>query len=107
MRATRFLLALLGVVSFGASAHGGGLNAEGCHNERRTGGYHCHGAARIVQAAPPVQRPMNSAPVSPGVVPQRAAQMAPARVSGPVCHVGPRGGTYTITASGRKNYSGC
>ena len=23
------------------------------------------------------------------------------------CHVGPRGGTYTITASGRKNYSGC
>lgn len=24
-----------------------------------------------------------------------------------VCHVGPRGGTYTITASGRKNYGGC
>ena len=23
-------------------AHGGGLNADGCHNERRTGGYHCH-----------------------------------------------------------------
>lgn len=23
------------------------------------------------------------------------------------CHVGPRGGTYTITASGRKNYAGC
>ena len=23
------------------------------------------------------------------------------------CYVGPRGGTYTITASGRKNYSGC
>lgn len=23
------------------------------------------------------------------------------------CHVGPRGGTYTITASGRKNYGGC
>ena len=26
---------------------------------------------------------------------------------GQTCHVGPRGGTYTITASGRKNYSGC
>lgn len=26
---------------------------------------------------------------------------------GRTCHVGPRGGTYTITASGRKNYSGC
>jgi uncharacterized protein YecT (DUF1311 family) len=24
-------------------AHGGGLNSDGCHNERRTGGYHCHG----------------------------------------------------------------
>lgn len=23
------------------------------------------------------------------------------------CHVGPRGGTYTITSSGRKNYGGC
>lgn len=28
------------------------------------------------------------------------------RASG-VCHVGPRGGTYTITASGGKNYDGC
>lgn len=26
---------------------------------------------------------------------------------GATCYVGPRGGTYTITASGRKNYSGC
>jgi hypothetical protein len=25
-----------------ASAHPGGLNAEGCHNNRKTGGYHCH-----------------------------------------------------------------
>jgi hypothetical protein len=25
----------------------------------------------------------------------------------PVCHVGPRGGTYTITSSGRRNYGGC
>lgn len=25
-----------------ASGHGGGLNAEGCHNDRRNGGYHCH-----------------------------------------------------------------
>ncbi len=28
-------------------------------------------------------------------------------VGGKTCYVGPRGGTYTITASGRKNYSGC
>lgn len=25
-----------------ASGHGGGLNAEGCHNNRKTGDYHCH-----------------------------------------------------------------
>ena len=25
-----------------AFAHPGGLNAEGCHNNRKTGEYHCH-----------------------------------------------------------------
>jgi hypothetical protein len=25
-----------------ATAHPGGLNAEGCHHNRKTGGYHCH-----------------------------------------------------------------
>ena len=25
-----------------AFAHGGGLNAEGCHTQKSTGGYHCH-----------------------------------------------------------------
>jgi len=29
-------------MSLGAYGHGGGLNSEGCHNERKTGGYHCH-----------------------------------------------------------------
>lgn len=32
---------------------------------------------------------------------------APRRTSSRRCYVGPRGGTYTITASGRKNYGGC
>lgn len=26
------------------AAHPGGLNAEGCHNNRKTGEYHCHGS---------------------------------------------------------------
>lgn len=26
-----------------ANAHSGGLNREGCHNNRKTGDYHCHG----------------------------------------------------------------
>lgn len=25
-----------------ATSHPGGLNAEGCHNNRKTGDYHCH-----------------------------------------------------------------
>lgn len=25
-----------------AAAHPGGLNSEGCHNNRKTNGYHCH-----------------------------------------------------------------
>ncbi len=27
------------------AAHPGGLNSAGCHNNRKTGGYHCHGGA--------------------------------------------------------------
>ena len=30
------------LIATAASAHPGGLNAEGCHNDRKTGGYHCH-----------------------------------------------------------------
>ena len=25
-----------------ASAHGGGQDANGCHNDKKAGGYHCH-----------------------------------------------------------------
>ena len=35
--------AILGAVPTSpAMSHGGGLNAEGCHNNRKTGDYHCH-----------------------------------------------------------------
>lgn len=37
----------------------------------------------------------------------RVTSAAPRSMGGPTCYTGPRGGTYTITASGRKNYSGC
>jgi hypothetical protein len=44
--------------------------------------------------------------------PAAAIPVAPARSNGysagtSTCHVGPRGGTYTITKSGKKNYGGC
>jgi hypothetical protein len=34
----------LALASVGALAHPGGLNSEGCHNNRKTGEYHCHRA---------------------------------------------------------------
>lgn len=30
------------VIPMPVAAHGGGLNAEGCHTNRATGDYHCH-----------------------------------------------------------------
>jgi hypothetical protein len=42
-----------------ALAHGGGLNADGCHNNRKTGDYHCHGT----RATSPPRTAM--APVAP------------------------------------------
>lgn len=37
-----------------ADGHGGGLNAQGCHNDRRNGGYHCH---RGSSAPAPISKP--------------------------------------------------
>ncbi|QNN68245.1 excalibur calcium-binding domain-containing protein [Sphingomonas lutea] len=58
---SRYLLVVAAVIaaslpsfSSGASAHGGGLNSEGCHNNRKTGDYHCHrggGSARSASKA--------------------------------------------------------
>ena len=33
-------------------AHGGRTNAEGCHNDRKRGGYHCHGGGHTETARP-------------------------------------------------------
>ena len=71
-----------------AFAHGGGLNADGCHNNRKTGDYHCHKPPPL----PPSQQ-------------QQIDQSSTSNK--PTCYTGPKGGTYTITPSGRKNYQGC
>lgn len=36
------MLLVVGPKPTAVNAHPGGLNAEGCHNNRKTGGYHCH-----------------------------------------------------------------
>jgi hypothetical protein len=48
----KLALALLSVPSL-ALGHGGGLNGDGCHNERSTGGYHCHRSPQPLYTPPP------------------------------------------------------
>ncbi|RZJ02293.1 MAG: excalibur calcium-binding domain-containing protein [Brevundimonas sp.] len=45
IRRRNLALALAGAVlatPLAVAAHPGGLNSEGCHNNRKTGDYHCH-----------------------------------------------------------------
>ena len=53
MKLLRVMLLVLSAVAGNAWAHGGGLNKDGCHNDRKSGGYHCH---RGSSAAPAEQR---------------------------------------------------
>jgi hypothetical protein len=92
----RFAVALALTCPLAAIAHGGGLNAEGCHTNRKTGDSHCHRAPVV---AP---RPAQVAEVS-----AQSASSAVRPVASPTCYTGSRGGTYTLTASGKKNYGGC
>jgi len=57
MKKLTILIAML--VSTSAWSHGGGLNKDGCHNERKTGGYHCHRAKNPVIPSIPQQRTYN------------------------------------------------
>ena len=36
------IILLASIFSIKAHSHGGGLNKQGCHNNRSTGDYHCH-----------------------------------------------------------------
>lgn len=84
-----------------AWAHGGGLNAEGCQTNRKTGDYHCHRATKTlpVQPAMPLTEPADDPP-------PRSPETR-AHGSSSTCYTGPRGGSYTITKSGKKNYAAC
>jgi hypothetical protein len=56
---TAFLITIAATTS--TFAHGGGLNSEGCHNNRKTGDYHCHRAPNPTPAPEPLyqQQPMS------------------------------------------------
>lgn len=109
MRATRLIVPLLlALLGSSAWAHGGGLDANGCHHNRKTGDYHCHGGARKSSQTTRPPTSASTATKPQGLAPASPSAVAPTRQAlPPGCYVGPRGGTYTITKSGRKNYSGC
>jgi hypothetical protein len=44
-------------LSLPVASHPGGLNAQGCHNDRKNGGYHCH---RPQGATPPAASQIQS-----------------------------------------------
>jgi hypothetical protein len=93
-----------------ALAHGGGLNAQGCHNNRKTGDYHCHRAQQAVAPMPShllTEERSSAHKVQKTSTKPQPRQRLTDTATGPTCYTGPRGGTYTLTASGNKNYSGC
>lgn len=55
-------------------AHGGGLDASGCHMNRKTGEYHCHRAA-APKAVP--QRPSSAGAYYPNCATARADGVTP------------------------------
>jgi hypothetical protein len=49
-------LTVLALKSNSAEAHGGGLDAYGCHTNHKTGDYHCHGGGRSRGSYSPIYR---------------------------------------------------
>lgn len=47
----RMMMVLLMALPLASLAHGGRTNAEGCHHDRKRGGYHCHNGSRALSTA--------------------------------------------------------
>jgi endonuclease YncB( thermonuclease family) len=59
-----------------ALAHGGGLDASGCHNDRKRGGYHCHRGASA--PAPVYRAPVRRSVPSPAAIRAQSYETVPA-----------------------------
>ncbi len=88
-RKIRFHLFALLLVPGLSLGHSGGLNSEGCHNNRKTGDYHCHrtSGAASPQAARQSVAPSRSVQTRQGAFANcaaaRAAGAAPVRRGDP------------------------
>ena len=92
--------AALALAPAAALAHGGGLDANGCHTNKKTGDYHCHGGGSPTPAPSP--SPSRSVYSAPAPAPRRSEPKpaAPA-VSGPATLVSVGDGD-TIRVTGSK-----
>ncbi|MBD7987435.1 excalibur calcium-binding domain-containing protein [Luteimonas sp. Sa2BVA3] len=83
MPRSKFSLSLIAALCLApgmALSHPGGLNSEGCHNNRKTGDYHCH---RAPATARPALQQSNFAPAPAAPRQQGAfANCAAARAAG-------------------------
>lgn len=66
-----------------AIAHGGGLNSEGCHHNRKTGDYHCHRAGSAKPAKARSYSALGSSGAFRNCTAARAAGAAPVRRGDP------------------------
>ena len=57
-----FYIFILMALTASAYAHGGGLNKEGCHNNRKTGNYHCHRGPKASARQPSKQQTLTGLP---------------------------------------------
>ena len=80
---TILALALAAVAPQPILAHPGGLAADGCHNDRKNGGRHCHGgsSAKPARSAPMALR--SSGDASYRNCSEAAAGAAPVRIGDP------------------------
>ena len=64
MRLIVLVTLALGACPAIANAHGGGLDANGCHHDRKRGGYHCHRAPAVQYVVPQTVSPSPSVPTT-------------------------------------------
>lgn len=82
-RVLRFAIVLIAPIPTIGLAHPGGLAADGCHNDRKNGGRHCHGGA--ARSAAPAARPqrLSGDVYFANCAAARAAGAAPMRIGSP------------------------
>lgn len=83
MRTGLLAFAALTLPSLPAAAHPGGLAADGCHNDRKNGGRHCHGAKRQAPVQTLRSSPDGGSIYYPNCSAARAAGAAPIRRGDP------------------------